>query len=268
MPPRNPDLHGNAPDTSRVALVLVDVINDLEFEGGERLLPHALASAARLADLASRARAAGVPVIYVNDNFGRWRSDFRTLLRALPGTPGAWTAAGSTPALELLLRPLSRDDHAHPHRPHGGSLRAVHGERCVHARFSAVRARGLRRVARSRAQPPRARRDGPTVRGRPDRVHAARAGALRRQAAGPGRSSAIAVRASASSAACARISCACRLSCPSAQASLTGSTPLEVSRSPREARPVHVPPCACMKPIAATKSGRNRMSRAPRATPK
>jgi nicotinamidase-related amidase len=80
MPPRNPDLHGNAPDTSRVALVLVDVINALEFEGGDRLLPHALAMADRLAVLAARARRARVPVIYVNDNFGRWRSDFRTLL--------------------------------------------------------------------------------------------------------------------------------------------------------------------------------------------
>src|SRR5436189_47971 len=42
MPPRNPDLHGNAPDSSCVALVLVDVISDLEFEDGDRLLPHAL----------------------------------------------------------------------------------------------------------------------------------------------------------------------------------------------------------------------------------
>jgi nicotinamidase-related amidase len=81
MPARNADLHGNAPDTSRVALVLVDVINDLEFEGGDRLLPQALAMADRIAVLAARARRARVPVIYVNDNFGRWRSDFRALLQ-------------------------------------------------------------------------------------------------------------------------------------------------------------------------------------------
>jgi nicotinamidase-related amidase len=92
MPPRNPDLHGNAPDTSRVALVLVDVINDLEFEGGDRLLPHALAILRPLAALTARARRAGVPVIYVNDNFGRWRSDFRMLLercleRSVRGRP-------------------------------------------------------------------------------------------------------------------------------------------------------------------------------------
>jgi nicotinamidase-related amidase len=81
MPPaRNQDLHGNVPDQSDVAVLLIDVINDLEFEGGERLLPSALAAADRLAALAERARRAGVPVIYANDNFGRWRSDFSKLL--------------------------------------------------------------------------------------------------------------------------------------------------------------------------------------------
>ena len=80
MPARNHDLHGNVPETSPVALVLVDVINDLEFDGGKTLLKRALPMARRLASLAERARKAGVAVIYVNDNFGKWRSDFRTLL--------------------------------------------------------------------------------------------------------------------------------------------------------------------------------------------
>ena len=84
-PPRNQDLHGNAPDESDVAVLLVDVINDLEFEGGDRLLPQALAMARRLAALTARARRAGVPVIYANDNFGRWRSDFRALLERCVG---------------------------------------------------------------------------------------------------------------------------------------------------------------------------------------
>jgi nicotinamidase-related amidase len=79
-PARNHDLHGNAPDESDVALLLIDVINDLEFEGGDRLLPQALVVADRLAALAARARRAGVPVVYANDNFGRWRSDFSALL--------------------------------------------------------------------------------------------------------------------------------------------------------------------------------------------
>ncbi|HJQ84815.1 MAG TPA: isochorismatase family cysteine hydrolase [Candidatus Binatia bacterium] len=81
MPIKSPDLHGSVPDASAVALLLIDVINDLEFEGGETLLVQALPAAERIAALKGRARAAGVPVVYVNDNFGRWRSDFRTLVR-------------------------------------------------------------------------------------------------------------------------------------------------------------------------------------------
>ncbi len=80
MPAKNDDLHGNVPETSPVALVMVDVINDLEFKGGKTLLKRALPMARRLAALAARAREAGIAVIYVNDNFGKWRSDFRTLL--------------------------------------------------------------------------------------------------------------------------------------------------------------------------------------------
>jgi nicotinamidase-related amidase len=74
------DLHGSAPDKSPVALLLIDWINDLEFDGGEKLLPAALEAARATAALRRRARQADVPVIYCNDNFGRWRSDFRTLL--------------------------------------------------------------------------------------------------------------------------------------------------------------------------------------------
>ncbi len=72
----NPDLHGNAPDKSEVALLLIDVINDLEFPEGDQMLPHAWQMAARVATFKKRAKAASVPVIYANDNFGRWRSDF------------------------------------------------------------------------------------------------------------------------------------------------------------------------------------------------
>ena len=80
MPARSSDLHGNAPDTCPVALVLIDVINDLEFPGGRELLRTALPAASRIARLAHRAREAAIPVIYANDNFGRWRSDFREVV--------------------------------------------------------------------------------------------------------------------------------------------------------------------------------------------
>jgi nicotinamidase-related amidase len=80
VPVKNPDLHGNAPDQASVVLLLIDVINDLEFEGGAALLDQALPMADRLAALKRRARARGIPAVYVNDNFGRWRSDLRALL--------------------------------------------------------------------------------------------------------------------------------------------------------------------------------------------
>jgi nicotinamidase-related amidase len=81
MPARNQSLHGNAPDNSPVALLVIDMINDLEFEGGQRLLSQAVMAARRIAALKRRAQAARVPVIYTNDNFGRWRSDFRQAVK-------------------------------------------------------------------------------------------------------------------------------------------------------------------------------------------
>lgn len=80
MPARNLDLHGNVPDSSRVALVLIDVINDLEFPEGGQLLRHALPMARRLAAFKRKVQKAGIPAIYVNDNFGKWQSDFRKLI--------------------------------------------------------------------------------------------------------------------------------------------------------------------------------------------
>jgi nicotinamidase-related amidase len=64
----------------RTALLLVDVINDMDFEGAEALVRHAVPMAMRLRALTARARAAGLPTIYINDNFGKWQSDFRTLV--------------------------------------------------------------------------------------------------------------------------------------------------------------------------------------------
>jgi nicotinamidase-related amidase len=52
------------------ALLVVDIINDFNFEGGNKLLPQALLMAPRLASLKGLAKAAGIPVIYANDPFG------------------------------------------------------------------------------------------------------------------------------------------------------------------------------------------------------
>lgn len=81
MPAKNSRLHGSVPDSCPVALLLIDWINDLEFEGGAKLLKPAVRAAERTAALKRRAREAGIPVIYVNDNFGRWRSNFDDVVR-------------------------------------------------------------------------------------------------------------------------------------------------------------------------------------------
>jgi nicotinamidase-related amidase len=77
MPDKNSDLHGFAPDHCRLALLLIDVINDLEFPEGEQILPDALEMAKNIAALKKRVQELKIPVVYVNDNFGRWQSDFR-----------------------------------------------------------------------------------------------------------------------------------------------------------------------------------------------
>ena len=58
-------------------LLLIDVINPFDFAAAGRLLRHARPAAKRIAALKQRLALRGVPAVYVNDNFGRWQSDFR-----------------------------------------------------------------------------------------------------------------------------------------------------------------------------------------------
>lgn len=63
------------------ALVVLDLISDFRFPEGAKLLRAALPVARRIRQLRSRAKAAGVPIVYVNDNLGKWRSDRHELLK-------------------------------------------------------------------------------------------------------------------------------------------------------------------------------------------
>ena len=86
-----------------VALMLIDVINALDFEGSAGIVRAAERAAPRIERLTRRARAASVPVIYANDNFGKWRSDFQSTVRACsaPEQPGS--------RVTLRLRPHEDD---------------------------------------------------------------------------------------------------------------------------------------------------------------
>src|SRR4029453_7266720 len=80
MPRGSHDLYGSAPDKSKTALLLIDVINDFDFPEGEQLLRLALPVGKNIAELKKHAKEAGIPSIYVNDNFGRWQSDFKKIV--------------------------------------------------------------------------------------------------------------------------------------------------------------------------------------------
>ena len=84
------DLHGNAPDTCPVALLLIDLINDLDFPDNEDLVRRSAELGSRISSLKQRCKQAGIPAIYVNDNYGKWRSDFTEVLRhsLRAGAPG------------------------------------------------------------------------------------------------------------------------------------------------------------------------------------
>jgi nicotinamidase-related amidase len=81
QPGKQGDLHGSAPDNHHTALLLIDVINDFEFPRGEELFSQALPIAPNIAALKRRARAAGIPALYINDNFGLWQSNFDQLVQ-------------------------------------------------------------------------------------------------------------------------------------------------------------------------------------------
>ncbi|NMO17152.1 cysteine hydrolase [Pyxidicoccus fallax] len=94
---------------SDTALLIIDVINDLEFPGGENVLPWAMRMVERLGPFAAKLRRAGVPIIYVNDNFGYWRSNFSDIYKhcTRPGIRGRDVARALKPTPDdyFILKP-------------------------------------------------------------------------------------------------------------------------------------------------------------------
>ena len=76
--------HAQVPRSRRV-LVLIDFINPLDFPGADKLAPPALQAARATLKLRNRLDKDKVAVIYANDNYGVWQSDFHSLVSALVG---------------------------------------------------------------------------------------------------------------------------------------------------------------------------------------
>ena len=69
-------------EPSATAVLILDMLSRFEFPDGAATARAASKIAPRIAKLRQRARSAGIPVIYVNDNPGHWRSDSEALIRA------------------------------------------------------------------------------------------------------------------------------------------------------------------------------------------
>ncbi len=136
------------------ALIIIDMINALDFPGGAGLLRQALPAARRIARLKRRLKAESIPAIYVNDNFTQWREDFGQLVaicsqdnvlgaplaRTLPPEEDDYvilkpqhSAFYNTP-LEVLLRQLGVSRVI---------LAGIAGDSCVLASALAARMRGF-----------------------------------------------------------------------------------------------------------------------------
>ena len=77
---RKSQIHTKHSDVSETVVLIIDVINPFEFNGWEQLVGRAALIASPILELKQRAREAEVPIIYVNDNFGQWRSNSERLV--------------------------------------------------------------------------------------------------------------------------------------------------------------------------------------------
>ena len=102
-------MHGLVPDRATAALIILDLISDFQFPDGPAVLRAARRIAPRIARLKERCHRAGIACIYVNDNWGRWRSDSSRLIEDClrPDSVGADVVARIRPEDTdyLILKP-------------------------------------------------------------------------------------------------------------------------------------------------------------------
>ncbi|WP_455354903.1 isochorismatase family cysteine hydrolase [Streptomyces sp. SYSU K217416] len=85
----------------RTALVVIDMINTYDHADAELLLPSVREALPAVIRLLEVARSREVPVIYVNDNFGDWRSHHGEIVRTALAGPHA-----------DLVRPVRPDENS------------------------------------------------------------------------------------------------------------------------------------------------------------
>ncbi|PJK00745.1 isochorismatase [Lysobacteraceae bacterium NML91-0213] len=102
----------------RSALLVIDMINRFDFDGGRALARAAAPASRRIAWLCGRFRTVDWPVILVNDNFMDWKADFREICAVCSqdGMEGAEIARrlAPVPGDYFVLKPRHSAFHASP----------------------------------------------------------------------------------------------------------------------------------------------------------
>lgn len=107
----------------RAALLLLDFINPFDFPEAEKLIEQTEAIVDPVQRVAQAFRQKSLPVIYVNDNFGRWRSNFEEIAELCEG--------GQEGSIAERLHPKKEDYFVlKPHRSgfYGTPLELLLGE--------------------------------------------------------------------------------------------------------------------------------------------
>ena len=88
--------------------MLIDVLTTFDFPDGDAILQGALGMRDALVKLKARARKIGIPVLYVNDNFGDWRSEKEVLMGRCLEAKGAPFVRPLLPDSEdyFVLKPM------------------------------------------------------------------------------------------------------------------------------------------------------------------
>lgn len=96
------------PSPVPVALLMIDVLTTFHFPDGDGILRNALSIRDALVNLKERARKLRMPVLYVNDNFGDWRSEKEVLIGRCLESTGAEFVRPLVPDSEdyFVLKPL------------------------------------------------------------------------------------------------------------------------------------------------------------------
>ncbi len=143
--------------SGRAALLALDLITDFEFPDGPAVRRALRRHAAAICTLLQRARAHRIPVLYVNDNLGAWRSDAPALIAHClqPRRSGAGLIRPMCPTAtdEILLKPRHSAFFGTPlepllreHRVDTLLLLGISAESCVWMTACDAHTRGYRLV--------------------------------------------------------------------------------------------------------------------------